>query len=450
VRLFEWGLSIPVAASILLLVATEKISVDQDLLPITTWLLAVAATDLLRVPLWNNIVLTMSLPVVLAAGIQLGPVEAALVALLGSVDPREWHRRVTLGRAIYNRSQVALSVLVASQVFHSLSHLIYPWWASLFLASAAMVGVDLLMNVAFVLVPTKLSYGGPWINVLRNILGTAPRDHLLGHLCLASLALPLVVLYEAAGVVGLVLGLSPLFLAQRMFVSSRGLHEAFRSIQMKNRILMAVTSQMAEERRDERLCVAGELHDEVLQPIYKVHLMAQVLRQDLASGRLLELEDDIPRLTEAAEEAQSAIRKVVRSLRASSLGPGGLRSAVRLLASNVESSWGLKVRLTVDEDDAPPLVQLLAYQLIREALQNAGKHANASQASVAVYRDVDSLRLVIEDDGKGFDPTGVDVAEHLGLQLMKERAHSAGGYVVIDSSPGRGTCVTARIPLRAD
>ena len=76
---------------------------------------------------------------------------------------------------------------------------------------------------------------------------------------------------------------------------------------------MQATDSLANERRDERQVLAGELHDEVL-PLFKVHLMGQVLRQDLDSGRQI-----LPELLTATEMAQSAIRDVVRGLRGAKL-----------------------------------------------------------------------------------------------------------------------------------
>ena len=70
--------------------------------------------------------------------------------------------------------------------------------------------------------------------------------------------------------------------------------EANRAIAQKERALSLVVNRIADERRDERLTLAAGIHDEVLPPLYKVHLMGQVVKNDLASGRLLDLEADVP------------------------------------------------------------------------------------------------------------------------------------------------------------
>ena len=97
------------------------------------------------------------------------------------------------------------------------------------------------------------------------------------------------------------------------------------------------------------MAVAGELHDEVLPPLFKVHLMGQVLRQDLDSGRLLDLDDDVPQLITATEVAQSAIRGLLRDLRQSSIGPAGLNVTLELLARRLEAAGSPAIRLELSD-----------------------------------------------------------------------------------------------------
>ena len=96
-------------------------------------------------------------------------------------------------------------------------------------------------------------------------------------------------------------------------------------------------------RRDERLILAGDLHDEVLPALFKVHLMGEVLKQDLASGRLLDLDDDLPELLDATTAAQEAVRRVVGDLRSADC-PSGMslgRSEVMRTSWKGTGSHGL-------------------------------------------------------------------------------------------------------------
>jgi two-component system NarL family sensor kinase len=94
----------------------------------------------------------------------------------------------------------------------------------------------------------------------------------------------------------------------------------------------------------------------------------------------------------------------------------------------------------------PPVVQLLAYQVAREALRNAIKYSSARNIWIRLKRDGRELRLTVEDDGVGFEPTLVNEESHFGLQLMRERVQLVGGVFWLDASPGSGTRIIVRLP----
>ena len=146
--------------------------------------------------------------------------------------------------------------------------------------------------------------------------------------------------------------------------------------------------------------VAGELHDEVLPPLFKVHLMGQVLRRDLDSGRLLSLDEDLPELLLATDAAQAAIRSLVGDLRRSPLGPGGLVPTLRLLVQQLETETSARVELSTTDIECTAITQLLVYQIAREALTNAIRHSEATSIKVRVWQDGPSVRLSVEDDGR--------------------------------------------------
>ena len=420
---------------------------DERLLSAAPWLPLVLVTSLLSVRVWGSVSINMSLPVLLAAGMVLGGPLAGLLALVGSIDEREFSRQVSLARALFNRAQVGLSVLGASSIYHAIARQGFklPYVLAPFLP--ALVS-DFLLNIAMVIVGSRLMTGAAWRTIAGALLGSPPAEALT-YLCLGSIALIVVPLFEAEGTWGLAVSMAPLLLAHQLFLRSQKLRDASRAVEEKNRALVDVSGRIAEERRDERLCIAGELHDEVLQPLYKVHLMGEVLRRDLATGRLLDLEEDLPGLVEATRTAQDALRRVVRDLRDSSLGPGGLHRALRALVRNLESAGVPRIRTQIDEVEAAPLVQLLAYQIVREALQNAIKHSSASTVRVVVRGEEGVIRLLVEDDGVGFSPHAVASDDHFGLQLMRERAEAAGGQLYVDSAPGAGTRVMAALPVRS-
>jgi signal transduction histidine kinase len=442
VRVWFWVVGIGVAIG---LVASIRGSWNKALSNaglIALWIVVTAAADLMPVRLWGTVSLSMSLPVTLAAGMVLPPSWAASIAFLGALDVREFRGEISIARDLYNRGQVAASVLLASVVFHRLGGDVREWPAVLGIALISLT-VDWAINSILVILPVGVLSGVPLLSVIRQIHGDSPLEHAVGYVCLGLLAIFLAVVIVEAGAWGLASFLVPLVLARQMFLRGRRLEDAARRIQSKNQLLASNTEQVVRERRDERLMVAGELHDEVLPPLFKVHLMGQVLRQDLNSGRLFDLDEDLPQLLSATEAAQSAIRALVSDLRRSPIGAGGLNSTIRLLAQQLESAGSPPIHLDLQDVGGSYVSQLLIYQVAREAMNNAARHSRASRIEVSVWKEEGLIRLKVSDDGIGFDPRAVDRDAHFGLQLILERVEAAAGRVVVDSRLGYGTTINA-------
>ncbi len=138
----------------------------------------------------------------------------------------------------------------------------------------------------------------------------------------------------------------------------------------------------------------------------------------------------------------------MKDLRASPIGLRGLASAASALAKDVQAAYPGVVSTKVDAAGAlDPQLQLVAYQVCKEALMNAAHHSRAAVIEVRLSSEGRYLRLEVSDNGVGFDP-GYSSADHFGLLIMQERTEEAGGTLYVDSSPGAGTTVTAIFPLR--
>jgi signal transduction histidine kinase len=410
------------------------------------WIIVTAAADLMPVTLWGTVSLSMSLPVTLASGMVLSPVWAGFIAFTGACDVREFRGEVKFARALYNRSQVAASVMLASFVFQALGGDVRAWPIVLPI-SLLVLAVDWIANTVMVVIPVGILSRVSVLEVIRRVHGNAPLEHALGYMCLGLLSVILGVVVIQAGAWGLFAFLLPVVIAREMFSRGRRLEAAQGAILEKDKALLSSTQNLLDERKDERMAVAGELHDEVLPPLFKVHLMGQVLRQDLSSGRLLNLDEDLPELLSATEAAQGAVRLLVRDLRRSSLGPAGLNATLQHLARQLESSGATPIALQLDEVGGSQSSQLLSYQVAREALNNAVRHSRARTIMVRLWRENEMIRLTVTDDGTGFDPSLVDSDLHFGLQLIAERVVAGGGSVVVDSRLGVGTSVSASVPL---
>jgi signal transduction histidine kinase len=415
----------------------------RELIP---WLVVVAVVDLVPVPIWGSVQLMMSFPVLLAAAMVFPPYAAGLLSFIGTLDTREFRHEIPFLRGLFNRSNVTVSVVVASALFRQMQGDVYDWPVVLLAASVALVG-DLAVNSTLVIAGSHLLTGVAASQLIRNVYGgPQPLPFLASYACFGLLAVLLATVYGVAGSWGLLAFSIPLIMSRLMFVHWRQLGDASAVIRDKERAITLVTGRIADERREERLAVAAGIHDEILPPLYKIHLMGQVVRQDLASGRLFDLEADVPDLLHAVETADAALRDLIRDLRQSTVGAAGLLETLGLLARETESTSSVRVTLNLAPVDGSALLQLLVYQLAREAVANSCRHSGASVVSISLRQDEGTIRLQVADNGCGFDPDEVDHARHFGIQLMRERTSLAGGVLVVDSMVGRGTTVLVRIP----
>jgi signal transduction histidine kinase len=446
-RALEACVSLVVVAGLVWQVAGNWSDFEASLSQLLPWLVVVVVADLLPVPIWGSVELMMSFPVLLASALVFPPICRGLLSFVGTLDLREFRGEIGPLRDLYNRSNVTVSVFAASWIFHWFGVNVLDWPEVLPLTFVALVA-DMVVNFSLVILGahllTGLSAKRLWTNVYG---GSRPEVFLGGYACFGLLAVLMATVYSAAGNAGLVAFAIPLLISRQMFIHWKRLGEAHRSIAEKERALTAVSSRIADERRDERLALAAGIHDEVLPPLYKVHLMGQVVKHDLASGRLLDLESDVPDLIHAVESADSSLRDMVRGLRRSTIGTAGLGEMLGLLVSEVEATTHARVETVIRPVGGSPLIQLLVYQLAREALSNAARHANAKTIVIVLDEDDDSIRLRVTDDGQGFSMLGVDSTAHFGLQLMRERLELAGGILLVDSHPGEGTTVLARLPI---
>jgi len=409
------------------------------------WVLVVAAVGFASIPFESGQQLGLDLPVLLSVGYLFGPIVAGATAFVAYVDAREFRGEIPLVRALFNRAQTSLSVIAATWIF-SLIASSHDHWLTVLFAAFLAVGVDCIVNygtvVAVICLHNRIS---PLDGFAKLYFGSLP-EFAITYASFGLLSLMLAEMYVALGAWSLTVFVIPVVLARQAFLGHQKLAHASHRVETQAEALRDVTTAMADERREERLSLAAGLHDEVLPPLYKVHLMGQVLRQDLSSGRLLALEEDLPQLLAATESASENMRMLIRSLRDSPIGTGGLPETLRLLVEFLERESTARIALHCGLVGGSPFAQLLAYQVAREALRNALRHARASAIEVNVIDRDGDLRISVEDDGIGFDPDSINTHVHFGLALMRERVELVGGVLRIDSRRGHGTLIVAKLP----
>jgi signal transduction histidine kinase len=204
--------------------------------------------------------------------------------------------------------------------------------------------------------------------------------------------------------------------------------------------VQASRSRIVEAADRERRRVERNLHDGAQQ-----RLVGLALTLRLAGHRAVADPDLTELLGEAARELDDALaelRELARGIHPAIVTDAGLTGALETLAERP----GVPVELSVDlSERLPDHVAVGAYYVAAEALANANKHAGAGQVRVHASATADALRLTVADDGRG----GASARPGSGLEGLSDRVSSLAGHLSVDSPEGRGTIVTAEIPLRA-
>ncbi len=305
----------------------------------------------------------------------------------------------------------------------------------------------MLVNVAVVSTAAALMTGSKLREVMHSVLLDSPLGFCLTYLSLAPLALLTAASASIYGGWGLVAALVPIVLARQVFVLLKQRSDAKAEIKAKQELVREISKRIAEERQDERARLAMDLHDEALASLYQVHLMGEVLRQDLSHGKLFELEVDVPKLKAATVQATEALRVLISNLRQSPVGAHGLVRTLNSLVEEAAARTHAEIRSDIHDIAASASIQLLIYQVAREGLENAIRHSRARNIEVSLFADDEFARLIVRDDGTGFVISLAHRDLHFGLRMMAERADLAGGTLYIDTELGSGTQVTARFPL---
>jgi PAS domain S-box-containing protein len=221
--------------------------------------------------------------------------------------------------------------------------------------------------------------------------------------------------------------------------------EEQRREEMRRLLLEHVLQAQEEERRH----IARELHDEAGQ------LMTSLLvgLRGVSDARQLKVaKTQAKELRKITSKAIGEVGRLARGLHSSVLDELGLKDALQRFTDEYASVHHIRVRLNFGETpfsrlDTP--MQIGLYRIIQEALTNVARHAQAKTVSVIFDWDAPKLRLVIQDNGQGFQSRNLSEqpSSHLGIEGMRQRASMLGGTLEVNSEPNKGTAIEVRLTL---
>jgi len=228
-------------------------------------------------------------------------------------------------------------------------------------------------------------------------------------------------------------------------------------LQQRERQLTHLYKNLTLAREEERGRIARDLHDKIIQDLHVIHYR---LRQENIQEPIEDVLDDAAQLL---RKSIDDIRRICYDLRPATLDVLGLPDALKTLARQLKQRTGIQTEVVITGDEMMPLpeeVENMLFRIAQEALWNVEKHAQARHVLIQLIfpngntpPEEATIRLIIEDDGEGFDVSSVskDLVERqaYGLLNMKERAKIIGGRFQLRSQPGAGTHIEVEVPLHA-
>jgi len=221
-----------------------------------------------------------------------------------------------------------------------------------------------------------------------------------------------------------------------------------REVERRTAQLTELAQHLQSAREDERSRLARELHDELGALLTAAKLDAARIKSRLAAMSP-EAAERLAHLNAILNDGIALKRRIIEDLRPSSLSNLGLLAALEIQAREFAQRSGIAVDCQCEPVTLTPAAELTVYRIVQEAFTNIAKHARAKHVDVRLTQCDGSAEISVRDDGHGFDPSVRRNSTH-GLLGMRYRVEAEGGRFKLESEPGRGTTVSATLPMCAD
>jgi PAS domain S-box-containing protein len=213
--------------------------------------------------------------------------------------------------------------------------------------------------------------------------------------------------------------------------------------------LLSISRRVVEAQETERRNLSAELHDRLGQDLAAINLNLHLIKEQLSAQSRIKVATRLDDSIALVERTVEGMRDVAGTLRPLLLDDYGLAVAVKSYGEQFAARTGIRVTVT-ELHPVPrlrPDAEMALFRITQEALTNVLKHAKAATVRMTFAVDAESISLTIADDGRGF--AAQSRADHrtngLGLLIMQERLHAVGGSLRIESRPGDGTSIMARV-----
>lgn len=211
---------------------------------------------------------------------------------------------------------------------------------------------------------------------------------------------------------------------------------------------MRVSVTAVQERECKKW--AHELHDGLAQIIGGINLQVEALMQTVGAMEAADIRDNLASIRDELRTSQLTIREMIEDLRSPYVSDGLLES-LNIMLDKMRPQFDIETSLPDDIDCVSLLVQVDLFRIIQEALINVKKYSLATKIKVEISIYENHLELVIQDNGRGFDPIVLELelqkkSPRFGLLSMKERTEILGGVFSLQTAVNKGTTIRATIP----
>lgn len=207
---------------------------------------------------------------------------------------------------------------------------------------------------------------------------------------------------------------------------------------------------------EERERMARDLHDNLGQVLGFINLHAQGIRQELSNANVDFVSNKLDKLVNVSQSAHNDIREYISNTRNSASMETDFTTGLAKELRKFEEQSGINVKLDIPigflGHDLKPTIQINMLYIIKEALNNIRKHAEASTVKIRLFVAKEKLHVTVEDNGKGFEVENIfcDTKNNFGLNIMRERASEIGAHIDIESELGKGSCVAFQVPVKME
>lgn len=221
----------------------------------------------------------------------------------------------------------------------------------------------------------------------------------------------------------------------------------FEEMRASHKQLERLSHRLLQTQIEERRQVGRELHDEIGQLL----TMLNIILDMVADSPPEEMRSNLEEAKGVVKQLMTKVRNLSVELQPAMLDDLGLLPALLWHVDRYMAQTRIRVHFShhgLEGRRFTPAIEIAAYRIIQEALTNVARHAGVSEVEVKVWATEEKLTLRIRDAGIGFEPKiALAQVASAGLLGMRERAALAGGYLTIESAPGKGTTITATFPL---